>query len=92
MKPTPIPTIHTKRQPSRDGETQKLMELVAARVQKLRASAQLSQQAFALAADLSPSTVKRLELAHKPPDLATLIAIARYFEISVAELLTIPEP
>lgn len=88
MKPTPIPFPS---KPSANGETFQLMELLALRVKARRSKAGLTQEQLAQLAGLSTMTIIRLEkkvdAKKSPPDLATLMSVARGLKTSVAELL-----
>lgn len=60
---------------------------VGERVRSLRGERGLSQERLARAADVSTSTIRRLELTGELPHTTTLIAVARALGVSVDALV-----
>lgn len=57
------------------------------RLKELRKKKHISQTRLAIELNLSQNTVSRYETGEHEPDLATLVLIADYFDVSVDYLL-----
>ena len=57
------------------------------RLKQLREERRLSQQGLALKLHVSQSTIRAYEVGDRTPDLETLIAIGRFFDVSLDYLI-----
>jgi transcriptional regulator with XRE-family HTH domain len=56
-------------------------------MKELRESRKLSQQSMSFVCNVSQTMISKYELGQAEPDIQTLIAIARYFSVSVDYLI-----
>jgi len=61
------------------------------RLKKLREKQKLNQEGLAMKLNVSQSTISAYEVGERTPDLETLKAIARLFEVSIDYLVGISE-
>lgn len=61
------------------------------RLKQLREERRLSQQGLALKLNVSQSTISAYEVGDRTPDLETLIAIGRFFDVSLDYLAGISD-
>jgi len=61
------------------------------RLKELREKRRLSQDGLALKLSVSQSTISAYEIGERTPDLETLIAIAKFFDVSLDYLVGLSE-
>ena len=67
------------------------MKIFSQRLKELRKIERLSQQKLALILNVTPNCISNWEMGRREPDFDTLVAIAKFFDVTCGYLLGVED-